>query len=295
MAGFRRRRFNVLVCTTIIETGLDIPSANTIVIDRAERFGLAQLQQLRGRVGRSAQRAYACLIVSDPEAMTDEARQRLEAFAAEEELGAGFALAAHDLEIRGAGELLGEEQSGQIQAVGFDLYARLLERTVRAMQAGETPQIDLDAQDAEIELHLPALMPEDYVPDVASRLGLYKRIAAAADDEELHALEVELIDRFGLLPPPAAQLFVTARLRLMARPLGIRRLDLEPAGGVVTFGSQSTVRRDLLDRLVEAQPEVYALEDGRLRVTLDLAGPDDVPRAAEELLVRLGAQRLKED
>ena len=222
MAAFQRRRFNVLVCTTIIETGIDIPSANTIVIDRAEHLGLAQLQQLRGRVGRSTRQAYACLIVSDPEALTDEARQRLEAFAAEEELGAGFALAAHDLEIRGAGELLGEEQSGQIQAVGFGLYARLLERTVRALQADEEPDPGLGDEGNPVELHLPALIPDDYVPDVPTRLSLYKRIASADDEGGLCALELELVDRFGLLPAPTAQLFALARLRLMARSLASR-------------------------------------------------------------------------
>jgi len=292
MAGFHRRRYNVLVCTTIIETGLDIPSANTIVIDRAERFGLAQLQQLRGRVGRSSRRAYACLIVSDPEAISEEARQRLDAFAAEEELGAGFALAAHDLEIRGAGQLLGEEQSGQIQAVGFGLYARLLERTVRALKDGDEPDIDLAAEDTQVELHLPALIPDDYVPDVPTRLALYKRIAGAASEEQLQAVELELIDRFGLLPAPTTQLIAIARLRLMAQALGIARLELDEHGGAVVFARGSDVDAAALDALVRAQPTVYAKEgDARLAVTLDLAQPQDVLRAAEELLVRLGARR----
>jgi len=292
MTAFQRRRYNVLVCTTIIETGIDIPSANTIVIDHAENFVLAQLQQLRGRVGRSTRRAYACLVVRDAGAMTEEARLRLEAFAAEEELGAGFALAAHDLEIRGAGQLLGEEQSGQIQAVGFDVYARLLERTVQALKDGEEPDVDLTRGDTAIELHLPALVPEDYVPDVPTRLTLYKRIAGADSEDALQALEVELIDRFGLLPEPASRLFALARLRLMAHSLGIARVDMDHRGGVLVFGRDTTVDVAVLDRLVEGQPDVYARDgDDRLVVTLDLAEPEDVMRAAEELLARLGARR----
>jgi transcription-repair coupling factor (superfamily II helicase) len=234
--------------------------------------------------------------VSDPEAITGEARQRLQAFAAEEELGAGFALAARDLEIRGAGELLGEEQSGQIQAVGFGLYARLLERTVQALREGGQPDVDLTRDDTAIELHLPALIPEDYVSDVASRLALYKRIAGADGEDALHALELELIDRYGLLPEPAARLFALARLRLMARSLGIARMDMDQGGGMLVFGRAGTIDAAAIDRLVEGQPAVYTREgEDRLRVTLDLAGPDDVMRAAEELLVRLGARRPETD
>ena len=296
MGAFQRHRYNVLVCTTIIETGIDIPGANTIVIDRAEHFGLSQLQQLRGRVGRSTRRAYAYLVIGDAAAMTDEARRRLDAFAAEEELGAGFALAAHDLEIRGAGELLGEEQSGQIQAVGFGVYARLLERTVRALKEGGEPQVDLTRGDTAIELHLPALIAEDYVSDVPTRLALYKRIADAGDEEALRALEVELVDRFGLLPEPTVRLFALARLRLMAHSLGIARMDMDHGGGALVVGRDSALDAAALDRLVESQPEVYAREgEDRLVVTLDLGDPEDVMRAAEELLVRLGARRPEAD
>ncbi|MEI7037863.1 transcription-repair coupling factor [Fulvimonas yonginensis] len=292
MEDFYRRRANLLVCTTIIETGIDVPSANTIVIDRAESFGLAQLQQLRGRVGRSNRRAYAYLVISDPAAMTEEARQRLEAFAREEELGAGFALAAHDLEIRGAGELLGEAQSGQIQAVGFDLYARLLERTVGALQAGTEPDLELGRKDVEIELHLPASIPPEYVPDVPTRLDLYRRLAGATAAEAVDALQTELIERFGLLPEPAARLIAVARLRLMARALGIARLDLDRRGGVVSFGPAATIDGKALDRLLASQPQVYAREDDtHLAVKLELGSDEDVLRAAEELLARLGAPR----
>ncbi len=202
MLDFYHRRFNVLVCTTIIESGIDVPTANTIVIDRADRFGLAQIHQLRGRVGRSHHRAYAYLITPPRKAMTADAVKRLEALESLEELGAGFTLATHDLEIRGAGELLGDEQSGQIQEIGYNLYMELLERAVAALKSGK--QADLEAPlDAgpEVELHLPALIPEDYVPDVHLRLMLYKRIAATPTREELDELKVEMIDRFGPIPP----------------------------------------------------------------------------------------------
>ncbi|HEX7338585.1 MAG TPA: transcription-repair coupling factor, partial [Rhodanobacteraceae bacterium] len=203
MLDFHRQRFNVLVCTTIIESGIDIPTANTIIIDRADRFGLAQLHQLRGRVGRSRHRAYAYLIVPEKRAMTSDARKRLEALASLEELGAGFTLATHDLEIRGAGELLGEEQSGQIQQIGFGLYNELLERAVKALKSGKVPDFDLtDDHETEVVLHAPALIPDDYLPDVHTRLTLYKRIASARDDDALRDLKIEMIDRFGLLPDP---------------------------------------------------------------------------------------------
>ncbi len=211
MLDFYRQRFNVLVCTTIIESGIDVPSANTILINRADRFGLAQLHQLRGRVGRSHHRAYAYLIVPDRRSISADAEKRLEAIASLEELGAGFTLATHDLEIRGAGELLGEEQSGQIEDVGFSLYTELLERAVRALKSGKVPDFDLvNEHDAEVELHIPALIPDDYLPDVHARLTLYKRIASARDADALRELQVEMIDRFGLLPDPVKNLFAVA-------------------------------------------------------------------------------------
>ena len=203
----------MLVCTTIIESGIDVPSANTILIDRADRFGLAQLHQLRGRVGRSHHRAYAYLIVPDRHALTADAEKRLDAIAAMEELGAGFTLATHDLEIRGAGELLGEEQSGQIEEIGFSLYSELLDRAVRALKSGKVPDFDLTSEhDAEVELHIPALIPDDYLADVHARLTLYKRIASARDTDALRELQVEMIDRFGLLPDSVKNLFAAAAL-----------------------------------------------------------------------------------
>ena len=217
MLDFHRQRFNLLVCTTIIESGIDIPTANTIIINRADRFGLAQLHQLRGRVGRSHHRAYAYLIVPHRKAMTSDARKRLEALASLEELGAGFTLATHDLEIRGAGELLGEGQSGQIQEIGFSLYSDLLERAVKALKNGKVPDFDLSSEhEAEIVLHMPALIPDDYLPDVHERLTLYKRIASADDKAALRELQVEMIDRFGLLPTQVKNLFATAALKLRA-------------------------------------------------------------------------------
>ncbi|NBC13519.1 MAG: transcription-repair coupling factor, partial [Gammaproteobacteria bacterium] len=231
MRDFYHRRFNVLVCTTIVESGIDVPSANTIVINRADKLGLAQLHQLRGRVGRSHHRAYAYLITPPAKAMTEDAKKRLEAIESLEDLGAGFTLATHDLEIRGAGELLGEEQSGQIHEIGFTLYMDLLERAVEALKAGRTPELDrpLD-HGAEIDLGLPALLPDDYLPDVHTRLVTYKRIASAESPAELKDLKVEMIDRFGLLPEPTEHLFAVTALKLKVQPLGIKKLEAGPKG-----------------------------------------------------------------
>src|SRR5690242_3752010 len=293
MADFHRQRFNVLVCTTIIETGIDIPTANTIIIDRADRFGLAQLHQLRGRVGRSHHRAYAYLIVPDRKAITADAEKRLEALASLEELGAGFTLATHDLEIRGAGELLGDEQSGQIQEIGFGLYTELLDRAVRALRSGKVPDFDLSSEhETEVELHLPALIPDDYLPDVHARLTLYKRIASAKSDEHLRDLQVEMIDRFGLLPEPTKNLFALATLKLMATPLGIRKLDFGPTGGRILFREKPEVDPLLIIKLIQSLPRVYKLEgQDKLKVTLDLPGATERIRSAQEVLIMLGARR----
>jgi len=293
MADFHRQRFNVLVCTTIIETGIDIPTANTIIINRADRFGLAQLHQLRGRVGRSHHRAYAYLVVPDRKAMTADAEKRLEAIASLEELGAGFTLATHDLEIRGAGELLGDEQSGQIQEIGFGLYTELLERAVRALKSGKLPDFDLSSEhETEVELHLPALIPDDYLPDVHTRLTLYKRIASARNEDHLRDLQVEMIDRFGLLPDAAKQLFAVAQLKLMATPLGIRKLDFGANGGRITFRDKPEVDPMAIIRLIQGQPRVYKLDgQDKLKVNLELPGGTERIRAAQEVLVQLGARR----
>jgi transcription-repair coupling factor (superfamily II helicase) len=293
MADFHRQRFNVLVCTTIIETGIDIPTANTIIIDRADRFGLAQLHQLRGRVGRSHHRAYAYLVVPDRKSITADAQKRLEALASLEELGAGFTLATHDLEIRGAGELLGDEQSGQIQEIGFGLYTELLDRAVRALKSGKIPDFDLSSEhETEIELHLPALIPDDYLGDVHARLTLYKRIASARSEDELRDLQVEMIDRFGLLPSPTKQLFAVASLRLMATPLGIRKLDFSANGGRITFREKPEIDPMAIIKLIQQLPRVYKLDgQDKLKVILDLPGASERIRSAQEVLILLGARR----
>ena len=293
MADFHRQRFNVLVCTTIIETGIDIPTANTIIIDRADRFGLAQLHQLRGRVGRSHHRAYAYLVVPDRKSITADAQKRLEALASLEELGAGFTLATHDLEIRGAGELLGDEQSGQIQEIGFGLYTELLDRAVRALKSGKVPDFDLSSEhETEVELHLPALIPDDYLPDVHARLTLYKRVASARSEEDLRDLQVEMIDRFGLLPAPTKQLFAVASLKLMATPLGIRKLDFGANGGRIVFREKPDVDPMTIIKLIQRLPRVYKLDgQDKLKITLDLPGATERLRSAQEVLVLLGARR----
>ncbi|HKT41775.1 MAG TPA: transcription-repair coupling factor, partial [Rhodanobacteraceae bacterium] len=292
MLDFHRQRFNVLVCTTIIESGIDVPTANTIVIDRADRFGLAQLHQLRGRVGRSHHRAYAYLIVPDRKAMTADAEKRLMALESLEELGAGFTLATHDMEIRGAGELLGEAQSGQIEAIGFALYSELLERAVHALRSGKVPDFDLGGDSGtEVELHMPALIPDDYLPDVHARLTLYKRIAGARDEAALGDMQVEMIDRFGLLPPATKNLFAIAALKLRAAALGIRKLDLGAAGGRIVFREKPDVDPATIIRLIQTRPRIYKLDgQDKLRVMLELTEPADRLRAAGELLETLSVK-----
>lgn len=289
MLDFYHRRFNILMCTTIIESGIDVPSANTIIINRADHFGLAQLHQLRGRVGRSHHRAYAYLLTPPRKLMTPDAAKRLEAIEALDELGAGFTLATHDLEIRGAGELLGAEQSGQIHEVGFSLYTELLERAVRALKSGKTPELEQPLRhDTEIDLGLPALLPADYMPDVHMRLVLYKRIAGAASEAELDDLQVEMIDRFGLLPAPAKNLFRLASLRLKAKPLGVRKIEAGARGGRVLFEPQPAVDPQTVLQLVQEQPRTYKLQGGdQLRFSQELADADARIAAVEDLLRRL--------
>lgn len=225
MLDFYHQRFNILLSTTIIESGIDIPSANTIIINRADKLGLAALHQLRGRVGRSHHRAYAYLIVPPKPLMTTDAVKRLDAIEAAGELGAGFMLSTHDMEIRGAGELLGDGQSGQIQEIGFTLYTELLARAVSALKSGKNPELDLPANNgAEIELQATALIPEDYLGDVHERLVLYKRIANAKTPEDLRDLQIEMIDRFGLLPEPTKTLFSISELKQQATAMGIKKL-----------------------------------------------------------------------
>jgi len=292
MLDFYRQRFNVLVCTTIIESGIDVPSANTIVINRADRFGLAQLHQLRGRVGRSHHRAYAYLIVPDRRAMTADAEKRLEAIASLDELGAGFTLATHDLEIRGAGELLGEEQSGQIEEIGFSLYSELLERAVNALKQGKIPDFDLTSEhEAEVELHIPALIPDNYIADVHTRLTLYKRIASARDADALRELQVEMIDRFGLLPEPVKNLFAVTAVKLGANALGVRKFDLGDKGGRIVFKPQPNIDPLRVIKLIQAQPKVYSLDgQDKLKIRLELPGAAERLGTARDLLGKLGGR-----
>ncbi|MCM2365778.1 transcription-repair coupling factor [Proteus terrae] len=272
MNDFHHQRFNVLLCTTIIETGIDIPTANTIIIERADHFGLAQLHQLRGRVGRSHHQAYAYLLTPHPKAMTKDAHKRLEAIASLEDLGAGFALATHDLEIRGAGELLGEEQSGQMNTVGFSLYMELLESAVEALKEGREPSLeDLTNQQTEIELRMPALLPDDYIPDVNVRLSFYKRIASAIDLTELNDLRAELIDRFGKLPDAGRYLLRNAAIRLNAMSLGITRIEAHDKGGFIEFGEKNKVDPGYLISLLQEQPAIFRLDGpSKLKFITDL-------------------------
>ena len=261
MSDFYHKRFNVLIASTIIETGIDVPSANTIIIERADKFGLAQLHQLRGRVGRSHHQAYAYLLTPPRQQITPDAEKRLEAIANTQDLGAGFVLATNDLEIRGAGELLGDGQSGQIQAVGFTLYMEMLERAVKSIRKGEQPNLDQPLGGGpEINLRVPALIPEDYLPDVHARLILYKRIASANDEEGLKDLQVEMIDRFGLLPEPTKNLVRTTLLKLKAEQLGIKKVDGGPNGGRIEFEAQTPVDPLVLIKLIQGQPKRYKFE-----------------------------------
>ena len=280
MLDFYHRRFNILVCTTIIETGIDVPSANTIIINRADKFGLAQLYQLRGRVGRSHHRAYAYLIIPPRKTITADALKRLEAIESLEELGIGFTLATHDLEIRGAGEILGDEQSGHIQEIGFGLYMELLERAVRSMKSGAPPQLDRSLDHGtDIDLHVPALIPESYLPDVHARLIMYKRIASAGDDDELQGLQEEMVDRFGVLPQPLKNLFTITRLKKTASPLGIRKIDLGEKGGRIHFSERTAIDPGKVVRLIQNEAKVYKLDGSdKLRVTKEL--PDARARFA---------------
>ncbi|RJL54078.1 transcription-repair coupling factor [Pectobacterium carotovorum] len=287
MNDFHHQRFNVLVCTTIIETGIDIPSANTIIIERADHFGLAQLHQLRGRVGRSHHQAYAYLLTPNPKAMSTDAQKRLEAIASLEDLGAGFALATHDLEIRGAGELLGDDQSGQMTSVGFSLYMELLESAVDALKAGREPSLeDLINSQTDVELRLPALLPDDFIPDVNTRLSLYKRIASAKTTAELDELKVELIDRFGLLPDASRYLLQIAAFRQQAQALGIRRIEGNEKGGFIEFSEQNRVDPSHLIGLLQRDPGTYRLDGPtRLKFMKDLS---DRPQRIEFIGSLLG-------
>ncbi|MBD9481709.1 transcription-repair coupling factor [Pseudomonas sp. PDM14] len=292
MSDFYHKRFNVLIASTIIETGIDVPSANTIIIERADKFGLAQLHQLRGRVGRSHHQAYAYLLTPPRKQLTDDAQKRLEAISNAQDLGAGFVLATHDLEIRGAGELLGDGQSGQIQAVGFTLYMEMLERAVKAIRKGEQPNLDQPLGGGpEINLRVPALIPDDYLPDVHARLILYKRIANAADEDGLKELQVEMIDRFGLLPEPTKNLVRITLLKLQAEKLGIKKVDAGPQGGRLEFAQDTCVDPLTLIKLIQAQPKRYKFEGAtQFKFQVPMERPEERFNTLEALFERLLTQ-----
>ncbi|WP_331346919.1 transcription-repair coupling factor [Cellvibrio sp. UBA7661] len=286
MSDFYHKRFNIMVCTTIIETGIDIPSANTIIINRADKFGLAQLHQLRGRVGRSHHQAYAYLLTPDRRAMTDDAVKRLEAISAAEDLGAGFTLATYDMEIRGAGELLGEEQSGQIQTIGFSLYMDMLDRAVKAIRQGKQADLEKALSEAiDINLRIPALIPSDYLPDVHTRLVMYKRLANAQNDEALRDLQVEMIDRFGLLPEAVKNLFRVTQIKISAELIGITKLEANARGGKIEFASDTKVDPLQIVKLVQNQSRIYRLEGAnQLKFTMDLESIEKRIQAVVDLL-----------
>ncbi len=261
MQDFYHRRFNILVCTTIIETGIDIPTANTILIHRADKFGLAQLHQLRGRVGRSHHKAYAYMFTAGKALMSKDAEKRLAAIAKHDTLGAGFMLASHDLEIRGAGELLGDGQSGQMQEIGFGLYSDLLDRAVKALKSGKQPELSTQLHTGtEVELGVPSLIPEDYLPDIHTRLVFYKRIASAKNASQLRELEVEMIDRFGLLPPQTKNLFASTSVKILVEPLNLLKIDAHETQIRIQFGSTPDINPVKLIKLIQQHPKNYQLK-----------------------------------
>ena len=286
MADFYHKRYNILVCTTIIETGIDIPSANTILIHRADKFGLAQLHQLRGRVGRSHHQAYAYLLLPSHSKLSADAHKRIEAIQSATTLGAGFTLASHDLEIRGAGELLGDEQSGHMQKIGFSLYTEMLEAAVEAIKAGRSPDPELDLDKSiEVNLRIPALIPEDYLPDVHVRLIMYKRISASIDDDELRELQVEMIDRFGMLPRPLKLLFRLTRLKLKAEPYGIKKIDANVSNGRIEFGPHTRVDPLSMVQMIQNEPQLYKLGSAnQLQFVHNCEEADDKLDFIDELL-----------
>jgi transcription-repair coupling factor (superfamily II helicase) len=290
MRQFVAQRFNVLLCSTIIETGIDVPSANTILISRADKFGLAQLHQLRGRVGRSHHQAYAYLLVPDVQSLSKQAQQRLDAITSMEELGSGFYLAMHDMEIRGVGEVLGEQQSGGIMQVGYQLYHDMLDQAVQALKRGEEPDLLSPLQaTTEINLHAPALIPETYCPDVHLRLSFYKRLASAQKARELDHLSEELIDRFGLLPPASEALLDVHRLRLLAQALGVIKVDATPGVILITFKANAPIDALRIIHLVQSSKHIQLAGNDKLRINRALPEVKSRVQAVKEILQHLSA------
>ncbi len=289
MRDFYQQRFNLLLCTTIIETGIDVPTANTIIIHRADKFGLAQLHQLRGRVGRSHHQAYAYLMVPDAGGLTKNAEKRLEAIQNLEELGSGFYLAMHDLEIRGAGEVLGESQSGNMQEVGFDLYTQMLNAAVRALRSGREPDLLSPLRVVtEINLHVPALLPTDYVNDVHQRLSMYKRLASADSEDELIERQEELVDRYGKLPEAAKALIETHRLRLTAEELGVKKIDASADAIVIQFVPDPPFDTAKLIALMQRSKTMRLAGPERLRIDEKTANLDARLQRLREVLRAIG-------
>ena len=281
MRDFYHQRFNLLLCTTIIETGIDVPSANTILIHRADKFGLAQLHQLRGRVGRSHHQAYAYLLVNHEEGLSASAKKRLDAIQNMEELGSGFYLAMHDLEIRGAGEVLGESQSGEMQEVGFSLYTEMLVHAVACLKVGKEP--DLEAPlgvTTEINLHAPALLPDDYCGDIHERLTLYKRLASCKTREEIDVHMEELVDRFGRMPEPAQTLIETHRLRVDADALSVAKIDASPEVITIQFKPGAPIDAGKVIKLLQKDRRYSLSGQDRLKLTLKTPGPTERAQAA---------------
>ncbi len=293
MRDFYHHRFNVLVCTTIVENGIDIPTANTIIIDRADHFGLAQLHQLRGRVGRSHHQAYAYLMIPGQKQITSDAKKRLDAFLSLEDLGAGFNLSMHDLEIRGAGELLGDEQSGNIETVGYSLYMEMLDKTVRALKSGK--QFDIhQATDIgpEIALNISALIPDTYINDVHLRLILYKRINQAANKDALRELQVEMIDRFGLLPNEVKNLFRITELKQYAHEMGIKKIDGNLTQLRFEFTETPNIDAKALIMLLQVHSKCYKMEgQHRLRYIQDNIEPNDRIQLAFTVLQKIALEK----
>ena len=296
MRDFVAQRHNVLLCSTIIETGIDVPTANTIVMSRADKFGLAQLHQLRGRVGRSHHQAYAYLMVPDVEGLTKAAAQRLDAIQSMEELGSGFYLAMHDLEIRGAGEVLGDNQSGNMMEVGFQLYNEMLSEAVRALKAGHEPDLlsPLSAT-TEINLHAPALLPDTYCGDVHARLSLYKRLASAINAAQIDTLLEEVTDRFGKLPVQGQTLFDVHRLRVLAKPYGVTKIDAAPKLMVVSFRPNPPVEAIRIVELVQKNRHIKLAGNDKLRIERETPEPKDRAQAIREVLKALGKPKVAQE
>ena len=292
MKDFVAQRYNLLLCSTIIETGIDVASANTIVMARADKFGLAQLHQLRGRVGRSHHQAYAYLMVPDIEGLTKQASQRLDAIQQMEELGSGFYLAMHDLEIRGAGEVLGENQSGNMLEVGFQLYNEMLSEAVRCLKAGIEPDLLSPLSVAtEINLHAPALLPDDYCGDVHLRLSFYKKLATAKTADQIDSLLEEIVDRFGKLPPQGQTLIDMHRLRVLAKPYGVVKVDAAPGVIHITFRKDPPIEGMAIMHLIQKNKHIKLAGNEKLRIERELPDPKDRAQMVRDVLRSLGQPR----